>query len=141
MRGEKDSEEQGVSQEGAAGWGHARLPMPDSGERSAWLPWTVQASPEEGGEVTWRGSDTAGTGGSGREGGAESGRAGRALNINSSHLPAKSDQSTFHVVMGWTTDSEARLSLAALLLLLALWSARREAVSSWINLRGVDTMP
>ena len=82
-----------------------------------------------------------GTGGSGREGGAESGRAGRALNINSSHLPAKSDQSTFHVVMGWTTDSEAPLCLAALLLLLALWSARREAVSSWINLRGVDTMP
>ncbi|XP_060275798.1 UL16-binding protein 2-like isoform X2 [Ovis aries] len=32
---------------------------------------------------------------------------------------AKSDQSTFHVVMGWTTDSEAPLSLAALLLLVA----------------------
>ena len=72
MRGEKDSEEQGVSQEGAAGWGHARLPRPDAGEGSAWLPWTVQASPEEGGEVTWRGSDTAGnrrewTGGRGGE--------------------------------------------------------------------------
>ena len=141
MRGEKDSEEQGVSQEGAAGWGHARLPTPDAGEGSAWLPWTVQASPEEGGEVTRRGCDTAGTGGSGREGGAESGRAGRALNINSSHLPAKSDQSTFHVVMGWTTDFEAPLSLAALLLLVALRSARREAVSSWINLRGTDTGP
>ena len=46
--------------------------------------------------------------------------AGRALNINSSDLPAKSDQSTFHVVMGWTTDSEAPLSVAALLLLLSL---------------------
>ena len=108
MRGEKDSEEKrngerlrekGVSQEGAAGWGHARLRKPEAGEGAAWLPWTVRASPEEGGDVTRRG-----TGGSGREGGAESGRAGRALNINSSDLPAKSDQSTFHVVMGWTTD-------------------------------------
>ena len=29
MRSEKDSEEQGVSQEGPAGWGHAKLPMPE----------------------------------------------------------------------------------------------------------------
>ena len=141
MRGERDSEEQGVSQQGAAGWGHARLWTPDAGEGSAWLPWTVQESPEEGGEVTRRGSDTAGNRREWTGGRAESGRAGRALNINSSDLPAKSDQSTFHMVMDWTTDPEAPLSLSALLLLLALRSARHEAVSSWINLRGADAGP
>ena len=29
MRSEKDSEEKGVSQERAAGWGHASLPTPE----------------------------------------------------------------------------------------------------------------
>ena len=81
MRGEKDSEEKrngerlrekGVSQEGAAGWGNARLRKPEAGEGAAWLPWTVRASPEEGGKVTGRGSDTVGkwrewTGGRGGE--------------------------------------------------------------------------
>ena len=115
MRGEKDSEEQGVSQEGAAGWGHARLRKPEAGEGAAWLPWTVRASPEEG-----QGGDTAGnrrewTGGQGGEW-----KGGAGSHTNSSGLPTKSDQSTFHVVMGWTTDSEAPLSVAALLLLLSL---------------------
>ena len=44
----------------------------EAGEGAAWLPWTVRASPEEGGEVTRRDSDTAGkwrewTGGRGGE--------------------------------------------------------------------------
>ena len=72
MRGEKDSEEQGVSQEGAAGWGHAKLPMPEK---------EAPGSPGPSGHHLRRvrGVTRRGTGGSGLEGRAESGRAGRAL--------------------------------------------------------------
>lgn len=41
MRGERTRRSKGVSQQGAAGWGHAELRTPDAGEGSAWLPWTV----------------------------------------------------------------------------------------------------
>ena len=61
------------SESGGGGW-VGPCEASEAGEGAAWLPWTVRGSPEEGGEVTRRGS-----GGSGREGGAESGRAGRAL--------------------------------------------------------------
>lgn len=114
---------------------------PDAGEEEAPGSPGPSRSHLRGG----RGGDTAGSDTAGNRRGGQGGRrvegAGRALNINSSDLPAKSDQSTFHMVMDWTTDPEAPLSLSALLLLPGSPVCPTEAVSSWINLQGADTGP
>ena len=78
----------GERSESGGGGGVEPCEASDTGEGAAWLPWTVRASPEEGGEVTRRrGSDTAGkwrewTGG---RGGEWKGGAGSHIN-SSGHL-------------------------------------------------------
>ena len=62
----------GERSESGGGGGVEPCEASDTGEGAAWLPWTVRASPEEGGKVTGRGSDTVGkwrewTGGRGGE--------------------------------------------------------------------------